>query len=278
MVSIAAIQASSSDDIDSNLSQIEALIETAVGNGGQDDQSVCKMIVLPECFGFMQSSITQLLSVSESEGDGKIQGFLSQISRKYNIWIIGGSIPLKSTDKNRVTNTQLVYDDQGNQVARYDKIFLFDVSLDNGESYRESDYTMAGNKQRVIDSPAGKVGLSICYDLRFPELYRQLTDQGAEVLVVPSAFAFTTGRDHWLPLLQARAIENFCYLVAPAQFGVHNNKRKTWGHTVIIDPWGKVINQIDTGWGCICAEIDLWYLRNARKQLPSLDHRRKDLF
>ena len=209
---------------------------------------------------------------------GVIQEFLEQRSRELNTWIIAGSVPLKTADPNKVSNSLLVYDRQGEQVARYDKIFMFDVSLASGESYRESDYTRPGTSCEMVDTPVGKVGLSICYDLRFPEIYRKLVDLGAEVLVVPSAFSPTTGPGHWLPLLKARAIENSCFVVAPAQSGTHNGRRKTWGHTVIIDPWGEVISELETGWGVITADIDPERLQDVRRQLPSLEHRRPDLF
>ena len=277
MSSIVAIQTNSSDDVDGNLTRIDALIDQAI-NQSSEDASQAKVIVLPECFGFIQSGIDQLLRIAEVDGQGEIQEYLSDTAKKNNIWVIGGSVPLQSDVAGKVSNSLLVYDHHGKRVARYDKVFLFDVELASGERYCESDYTIAGNQLSVIDTPLGKIGLSICYDLRFPELYRQLVERGAQILVVPSAFAYTTGKDHWLPLLTARAIENACYVVAPAQYGLHNNKRKTWGHTVIIDPWGNVTSALETGWGMVESEIDLSKLSRIREQLPSLRHRRPDLF
>jgi len=271
MTRIAAVQTNSSDDIDHNLDVAENHITEAAKQGSD-------LIVLPECFAFMQKSRSQLLQNAEVDGQGKIQKFLSDTANANNVWIIGGSVPLESNTPDKVANALLVYDNRGNRVARYDKIYLFDVSLASGERYCESDYTQPGDKIEVIDSPAGKIGLSICYDLRFPELYRRLAHLGAQVLVVPSAFSYTTGQSHWLPLLRARAIENTCFVIAPAQSGIHSSGRKTWGHTVIIDPWGKVMAEMKTESGFVSADIDLNRLMNIREQLPSLLHCRPELF
>lgn len=271
MARIAAVQTQSSDDIAENLKHLEPWVKDAVSRNAD-------LIVLPECVGFMQRSVDQLLAVAERPGDGLIQNAIADLARKNRVWIIAGSLPLISDMEGKVTNSLIAFDQSGEQISRYDKIFLFDVSLGNGEQYQESDYTQAGCNIKVIDTPVGKIGLSICYDLRFPEMYRKLVSFGAEVLVVPSAFSATTGEFHWLPLLRARAIENSCYVVAPAQFGTHNQKRKTWGHTVIIDPWGKVMSELETGWGIISADIDLGELNAIRNRLPSLQHVRRDLF
>ncbi len=279
MGAVIAIQANSGDDIDHNLSALTEQIARAcrVDNGQQGEED-SPVVVLPECFALMPSSITRLLQCAETDGDGKIQEFLSCAATDNNAWILGGSVPLRSTDPGKITNSLLVYDNHGQRAARYDKIFLFDVSLSSGERYCESDYTVPGNRLEVVDTPAGKIGLSICYDLRFPELYRRLVQKGAEILVVPSAFAHTTGKDHWMPLLRARAIENSCYVVAPAQYGQHNRKRTTWGHTVIIDPWGNTIAELKTGWGSVRSRVNPAKLRLVRQRLPSLQHRRFDLF
>ena len=271
MTRIAAVQTSSSQHVEQNLERVHGLLTQA-------REQQCAVVVLPECFAFMQSSRQQLLETAEEYGSGPIQDWLSECSRELGLWIIAGSLPLKTSDPTRVTNTLLVYDDSGICVKRYDKIYLFDVTLDGGESYRESDYTMAGEKVAVVDTPAGMVGLSICYDLRFPELYRELAGMGAQMMVVPSAFSASTGREHWLPLLRSRAIENTSYVIAPAQFGAHNKKRRTWGHTLIIDPWGKVLEERKSGWGLVCAEIDPSYLEKVRSQMPTLGHMRPDLF
>lgn len=275
MSKIAAIQTNASDNIEQNLVAVREQIDSAKKQGAE-------LIVLPECFGFIQSSRRQLLQCAEQDGQGVIQDFLSASASSQDVWIIGGSVPLKSNNPDKVTNTLLAYDNNGKRVARYDKIFLFDVTLSGGESYCESDYTEAGNLFEVMDSPLGQIGLSICYDLRFPEMYRRLTHLGAQILVVPAAFSHTTGQSHWLPLLKARAIENGCFVVAAAQTGVHNhgckNARKTWGHTVIIDPWGEVLNLLQSECGIVMANIDLDLLGRVREQIPSLKHCRADLF
>ncbi len=271
MPRVAAIQTNSSDDIDNNLAVVEDYIMQAREQGSE-------LVVLPECFAFMQSSRKQLLQNAEVDGQGKIQDFLSATADTQNVWIIGGSLPLKSVVPGKITNSLLVFDNNGDRVARYDKVFLFDVSFSNGERYCESDYTHSGSTFEVIESPVGKIGLSICYDLRFPEMYRRLTHMGAQILVVPSAFSATTGQGHWLTLLRARAIENACFVIAPAQTGIHSNGRKTWGHTVIIDPWGKVQAEIESDCGFVGADIDLNKLVSIREQLPALQHCRPELF
>ena len=279
MGTVIAIQANSNDDIDRNLAALTEHIARACQSGnGRRQETDSPVVILPECFGLMPSGIARLLQCAETDGEGKIQEFLSGVAKRNDVWMVGGSVPMRSADPGKITNSLLVYDNRGERVARYDKIFLFDVSLANGERYCESDYTLPGNRLEVIDTPAGKIGLSICYDLRFPELYRQLARMGAEILVAPSAFTHTTGKRHWMPLLTARAIENSCYVVAPAQYGQHNKKRITWGHTVIIDPWGTTMAELETGWGSIRARIDMQKLRLVRQQLPSLQHCRSDLF
>ena len=268
---IAAIQTSSGDDIHANLNTCAGLLSRAVDDGAR----VC---VLPECFGFMQRSRAQLFEHAEEFGNGPIQDFLAHTAAELDAWIVAGSLPLQSPSADKVFNTLLVYNPNGEVVARYDKIFLFDVELSTSERYFESDYTAPGSSVLTVQSPVGCIGLSICYDLRFPELYRALANQGAEILVVPSAFAVTTGADHWLPLLTARAIENTCYVVAPAQVGMHNGKRRTWGHTLIIDPWGRIVSELVDGQGVITGRIDRDRLAEVRASLPSLRHRRPDLF
>ncbi|MXZ80909.1 MAG: carbon-nitrogen hydrolase family protein [Gammaproteobacteria bacterium] len=271
MARIAAVQTNSSQDIGDNLARIAKILEQCHDEG-------CVLAALPECFGFMQRHRQQLLEKAEPFGQGQIQDWLARQSSRLGLYLIAGSVPLVSPDSVRVTNSLLAYDDRGSCIARYDKIFLFDVSLSDRDTYRESDYTLAGDRVAVVDTPAGRVGLSVCYDLRFPELYRALVDRGALILTVPSAFAKSTGRVHWTPLLKARAIENTCYMVAPAQFGTHNRRRTTWGHSMILDPWGKVVDRLDSGWGYVSAEIEPGKQSALRARLPCLDHRRCDLF
>jgi len=268
---IAIVQINSGDDIDRNLHKVEAYVCSAAEQGA-------RMIFLPECFALMQSGRAQLRSAAEEEGSGKIQDFLSRISVQRNVWIFAGSLPLKTDAPSLVANSLLVYDDRGERVARYDKIHLFDVVLSAEEKYLESAYTKPGASVQVIDTPAGRTGLSICYDLRFPEMYRKLSEMGAEILVVPSAFSYTTGQSHWSPLLTARAVENTCYVIAPAQVGLHAGDRRTYGHSLAIDPWGNKILEVEEQCGAFIAEIDLFALHRIRKKMPSLSHRQPQLF
>ena len=268
---IAVIQMNSTDEVSVNLSSMGALMQEAVNQGAQ-------LAVLPECFALMQRSRQQLYDSAEAFGAGPIQDGLSAVARRYGIWVVAGSLPLKSDHTERVYNSSLVFDHQGAPVARYDKIHLFDVSLATGEQYAESDYTAAGQSVCVVDTPAGSFGLSICYDLRFPEMYRKLVEQGAQILTVPSAFTVVTGKAHWRCLLRARAVENGCYVLAPAQTGTHVGGRITYGHSMIIDPWGRVLAELPQQVGVITARVDLDALQSMRTQLPCLHHRRPDLF
>lgn len=271
MTLIAAIQTTSGDDIERNLEAVAGHVETAAAEGAE-------LVVLPECFALMPKTPRQLRACAEVHGEGKIQHFLKELSRRTGRWIIAGTLPLRSAERARTCNALLVYDDRGANVARYDKIHLFDVELPSGEQHRESDYTLAGSRCVVQDTPAGVVGLTVCYDLRFPELYRKLSALGATSMVVPSAFTVSTGAAHWMPLLRARAIENSCYVIAPAQVGAHSSGRQTYGHSVIIDPWGEVLAERAAAPGVLFAEIDHGKLERIRGQLPSLSHRRADLF
>ena len=267
MSRVAVLQTCSTDNIEENIASVVSYIEQASANQAA-------AVFLPECCCLMQTSRQQLRQGAELLDDGPIQSALSAAAKGNKIWVFAGSIPLKSDDPARVFNTSLVYNDQGHRVARYNKVHLFDVELDNGEKYLESAYTMPGNEIVAIDSALGMVGLSVCYDLRFPELYRALADRKAQILLVPSAFSPTTGAAHWQPLLQARAIENFCYVIAAAQTGKHPSGRKTYGHSIVIDPWGKVIAELEQEVGLIYAELELSVVDHARKQMPSLLHRR----
>ena len=271
MTTIAAIQMTSGDDIVANLDVAAEFVARAKREGAE-------LIVLPECFALMPKNAARLMRCAEVHGDGLIQNFLAELSKRENVWLIAGSLPLKSDDAARVFNSSLVYDARGANVARYDKIHLFDVQLADGEHQTESAYTQAGRRCVVVDAPPAKVGLSVCYDLRFAEMYRKLTALGAQLLTVPSAFAVGTGRAHWQVLLRARAIENCCYVVAAAQVGAHDNGRNTYGHSLIAGPWGEVLaHQVDGG-GVLLAEIDLRKLNTLREQLPCLTHRRDELF
>ncbi|STX47919.1 nitrilase [Legionella hackeliae] len=227
--------------------------------------------VLPENFAFMGKQETDKLHKAEKYGSGEIQEHLSRWAKTYNLWVIAGTVPLKGL-KERAKSSCLVFDDKGMCAARYDKIHLFDVRVSEQEAHQESSTIERGDEIVVVDTPVGRVGLSVCYDLRFPELYRQLVLRGAELFTVPSAFTAVTGAAHWEALLRARAIENLCYVIAPNQGGEHENGRHTYGHSMIIEPWGKVIAEQKAGTGMITAEVDLQRLQQLRRQFPSNDH------
>jgi predicted amidohydrolase len=265
---VAAIQMNSGAEVGANLQAAAAALERARAAGAA-------LAVLPENFAFMGAREHDKLAVAERDGQGPIQEFLAQAARRLGLWIVAGTVPLKTADARRVAAASLVYDAAGARAARYDKIHLFDVDVPGGEAYRESHSIAPGAPQPgAVDTPAGRLGLSVCYDLRFPELYRQLAGAGAEVLSVPSAFTDRTGEAHWEPLLRARAIENQCYVVAPGQWGTHPGGRRTWGHSLILDPWGRVLAQHGDGTGAIVADLPLEPLHALRRGFPVLDHRR----
>jgi len=265
---IVAIQLASGPNIGANLIGVERLLACAVDSGAQ-------LIVLPENFAVMGMSETDKVKAGEVEGSGPMQDFLARMAKQYGVWIVGGTIPLKTADSGKVSATCLVYDDAGQVQARYDKIHLFDVQIEgSGEEYTESTTIEPGRGVTVVDTPVGRLGLAICYDLRFPELFRSMLDRGAEVIAVPSAFTAYTGKAHWEALIRARAIENQCYLVASAQGGYHLNGRETYGHSMIVDPWGTILDELANGPGIVGAEIDLRRVRRIRERFPSISHRR----
>ena len=264
----AAIQMVSGVSLEANLEAARGLLADAGRNGAE-------LAVLPEYFCLMGHKDVDKLAVRERLGDGAVQRFLSGAAREFGLWIVGGTLPMAAGDEAHVRNTTLVFSPTGECVARYDKIHLF--RFDNGrERYDESRVIESGSEPVAFDLPARdgrrwRVGLSVCYDLRFPELYRRL---GADVLLVPSAFTFVTGQAHWELLLRARAVENLAYVVAPAQGGVHENGRRTWGHSMIVDPWGEVLAARETlGPGVVAGDLDSGRLAQVRLQLPALDHR-----
>ncbi|MEZ5543013.1 MAG: carbon-nitrogen hydrolase family protein [Pseudomonadota bacterium] len=265
---VACVQMASSPNIGANLLEAERLIAEAVSQQAQ-------LVVLPENFALMGKSEHDKVAVREQPGSGAIQTFLAEQAALHGIWLVGGTIPLVAEADNKVRAACLVYDNTGRQVARYDKIHLFDVALvDSGEQYTESDTIEPGNEVVVIESPFGRMGIAVCYDLRFPELFRQQLDAGLEIVVLPSAFTAITGRAHWEVLVRARAIENLCYVIAPDQGGYHLNGRETYGHSMIVDPWGTVLNSLARGPGVVCADVDLARLQSARRNFPSIAHRR----
>ncbi len=260
---IAALQMVSAPRVADNLAEAARLIALAADQGAQ-------LVALPEYFGIMGMKDTDKVAVREIEGDGPIQNFLSVAAKKHGVWIVGGSAPLVSDDPKRVRNSCLVYDHTGKQVARYDKIHLFGFQM-GAEQYHEERTIEPGDMPVTVDTPFGRIGLSICYDLRFPELYRAMKD--VDIIFVPSAFTETTGRAHWETLLRARAIENLAYVVAPAQGGRHENGRETHGDTMLIDPWGTVLNRLPRGAGVVTADVNLSHLQGLRRNLPALGHR-----
>lgn len=268
MSKIAALQMASGPNIQANLDEAAKLIEQAASQGA-------KLLVLPENFSQMATSDQERVSNAETPGDGKVQKFLATQAKKNNCWIVGGTIPIKSSEANKAYSSSLVFNDKGEQVARYDKIHMFDVLIEaNNETYNESKTTTAGDEVVVIDTPFGRLGLSVCYDLRFPELYRTMIDKGMEICALPAAFTAFTGQSHWEPLIRARAIENQCYMVAAAQGGYHLNNRQTFGHSMIVNPWGNILGSVGTGPGVVITEMDIKVLENTRKHFQVLNHRR----
>jgi nitrilase len=265
---IAAIQLASGSNVSANLLETKRLTEAAVKQGAQ-------MIVLPENFAFMGSNCKDASALREEAGDGPIQSFLSQIATRLGVWIVGGTIPLEAEHAAKWRAACTVYDDQGRQVARYDKQHLFDVNLvESDEQFIESESIEAGDRVVVLNSPVGRLGIAVCYDLRFPELFRAMVDRGVEVIAIPSAFTAITGRAHWETLVRARAIENLAYVIAAAQGGFHVASRETYGHSVIVDPWGTKMAERERGNGCVVAQIDPEFQQTTRRNFPCLDHRR----
>ncbi|MBL8526013.1 MAG: carbon-nitrogen hydrolase family protein [Betaproteobacteria bacterium] len=260
---VAAIQMASGPNVKGNLEEASRLIDMACSIG-------VRIVVLPEYFAIMGMKDTDKINVREKPGDGPIQQWMSETAKKHRIWLIGGSIPMEASVPNKVRNTCLVYNREGEQVARYDKIHLFNLAL-GSENFSEERTIEAGDKVVVVESPYGRIGLSICYDLRFPELYRAMGD--VDIIVVPSAFTATTGKAHWEALIRARAIENLAYVIAPAQGGFHVNGRETHGDSMIVDPWGMVLDHLPRGSGVVVAGINPQYQQTIRKSLPALTHR-----
>lgn len=261
---VAACQMVSTPDVDTNLRTAEQLISQAAAQGAQ-------LVALPEYFSLMGRRDDDKVRMRETPGHGPVQEFLTEMACRHAVWLIGGTLPLEAPEPDKVFNSSLVFNPQGQQVARYDKLHLF--SFKHGaEQYDEGRSIRAGQQLVSFDAPCGKVGLSVCYDLRFPEMYRAMP--ALSLLLLPAAFTYTTGSAHWDVLLRARAIENQCYVLAPAQGGQHANGRRTWGHSQLIDPWGKVLALQAQDEGVVVGEIDLNYLNQVRAHLPALRHQR----
>ncbi len=260
---VAAVQMVSGSEVGPNLRQAGALLAEAAASGA-------RLAVLPEHFALIGRHENDKVAVRERFGEGPIQAFLAEAARRHGFWLLGGSIPLECPDPARVFNASLLFDPDGRCVARYDKIHLFGLDLP-GERFTEARTVMAGTRPCAVDTPLGRLGLSICYDMRFPELYRALGDP--DVICVPSAFTVPTGRAHWETLLRARAIENQAWVVAAAQGGVHATGRETWGHSLVVDPWGEVTACRPRDPGVVLANIDPARLADVRERLPALRHR-----
>jgi deaminated glutathione amidase len=271
MGKVAAIQMTSGHVVQDNLAAAGKLLREAKDLGAD-------IACLPENFSFIGLKDADKLDVAEADGRGPIQEFLSDTARQLKLWILGGTTVIKGDSASRVANASLLIDAHGKRVARYDKIHLFDVTIPGrDESYLESTHVTPGRKVVLAETPVGKLGFSVCYDMRFPELYRELVSEGAEWLAMPAAFTVPTGRAHWETLLRARAIENLCYVVAPAQTGMHTSGRETYGDTLIVDYWGQVLSRLAKGSGVVVADIDLVKQAETRARFPALDNRRLGL-
>ena len=265
-LSIAALQMVSTPDVARNLATAQGLMAEAADAGA-------RLVALPEYFCLLGRSDRDKLGIAEALDDGPIQAALAESAERLGLWVIGGTLPLRTADPERVRNSLLVWNPQGQRVARYDKIHLF--AFDNGrERYDEGRVLEPGDAPLAIDVEGWRVGLSVCYDLRFPELYRALMSPPCDLIVVPSAFTHTTGQAHWELLLRARAVENQCYVLAPAQGGLHENGRRTWGHSLLCDPWGELLAVQPEGQAVVAGTLDRSRLAQVRQQLPALAHRR----
>lgn len=265
---VAAVQMRSIGDLSANLGVVRDLVGRAAQGGA-------KLIVLPECFSFLGRGEGDKLAAAEVlDGTGPVLGALRELATKHGAWLVGGGTPeTVPNDPKRTYNTLVVVNPSGELTARYRKIHLFDVDIPGGAVLRESDATAAGDQAVVADIAGVKVGLSICYDLRFPELYRELVkDKGAEVVVIPAAFTAHTGAAHWHVLMRARAIEDQVWVVAAAQWGKHNDKRESYGHSLVVDPWGTIVGELAEGDGVVAAELDGEMLARRRTQMPVLRH------
>ena len=265
---VAAIQMNSDADVARNLELADQLLGNAAADG-------CQLAALPENFALMPLKSRDKVKHAEKPGNGPIQAFLADAAKRHNLWIVGGSMPMVSPEAERVYGACPVFDADGVEQACYHKIHLFDVKLPGREeAYQESWSMYPGDEPVVVDTPIGKIGLTICFDVRFPEIYRRLVDDGATVFTVPAAFTRVTGQAHWHTLLRARAIENLAYVIAPGQYGEHPDNRSTYGHSIIIDPWGRVLAEKVEGNGHVAAEIDANMVAKLRSDFPVLANRR----
>lgn len=263
MTSVAAIQMVSTPEVGENLATVRRLVGQAAARGAT-------LVALPEYWPIMGMSDADKVAHAERPGSGPIQDCMAGLAREHGIWLVGGTLPVVSPEAGKVLNTTLVYDPQGQAMGRYDKIHLFGFNK-GSESYDEARTIVPGAQVGTFEAPFGRVGLSVCYDLRFPELYRAMGE--CALVIVPAAFTYTTGRAHWEVLLRARAIENQCYVLAAAQGGLHVNGRRTFGHSMLVDPWGEVKAVLPEGEGVVCGDLDPAFLAGVRESLPALRHR-----
>lgn len=268
IIKVAGVQMASGPNVNANLIEAGRLISLAADAGAE-------LIVLPENFAIMGMKEQDKVQIKETLGAGPIQDFLAEQARKYGIWLVGGTIPLQATDPDKVRAACLLYDDQGQVKAHYDKAHLFDVHIfQSDENYNESETIEPGDEIIVTDTPFGRMGLAICYDLRFPEMFRSMADLGVDIVAIPSAFTAVTGKAHWEPLVRARAIENQCYVVAAGQGGYHVNGRESYGDSMIVDQWGQILDRLTSGSGFVIANYDREQIRKVRKTFPVLEHRK----
>ena len=264
---VATIQMASGSQVTANLQIAAKLINEAASMGA-------KLVILPENFALMPMHPIDNVHIREKQGSGPIQDFLSQQAALYGIWLVGGTLPMVATSQHKTRAACLVFDNTGQQISRYDKIHLFDVTAAPDEHYCESETIEAGDQVIVVDTPYGCLGIAVCYDLRFPELFRSMLTQGIELIALPSAFTAVTGKVHWEVLIRARAIENLCYVFAANQGGYHVNGRETYGNSMIVDPWGVVLTRLNRGASVICADVDLEKQADLRCHFPALEHRK----
>lgn len=271
MKRIAAIQMASGPNVTANLNEAGRWISYAADAGAD-------LIVLPENFALMPMQQTDLLKIKETQGTGPVQDFLMNMCQKHRLWIVSGTVPITTLDSAHVRAASLLINPEGEIVSRYDKIHLFDVSLADGERYAESDIIEAGKEIIVQDTPFGRMGFAVCYDLRFPEMFRKMVDQGVDLFVIPAAFTALTGKAHWESLVRARAIENLSYVIASAQGGYHANGRETHGDSMIVDPWGEIKDRLQRGSGFVIADLDQEKIKLTRKQFPAIEHRKLECY
>ena len=265
---VAAVQMNSGNDVATNLVRAGELVKRAIDSGAE-------FIVLPEVFAFIGHTLTEQIGIGEDEGVGVIQEFLASQAQTHSVWLVGGTFPLRSPQADKVYAACALYNPQGNCVAMYRKMHLFDVHVrDAAEDYSESSVFMSGDEIVVVDTPFGRCGLAVCYDLRFPELFRAMLDRGVEFIVLPAAFTETTGKAHWEALLRARAVENLAYVIAANQTGCHVNGRSDWGHSMVVDPWGRVLVELERDEGVAIAQLNRASQTQRRLEFPCIENRR----